>query len=342
VIESDTATKIMKKAIDFCIKNGENKSVWGGTIPSDINDPNSPNDFKRDMVELPPGFTMVLTNPIARWTNLSDHAIFITLRETEDHLMKKNPGNIIKYSKLYSRWLNEYGFFNYTYGERLFAYPYNLDQISGQKRKIDLEFNQIERVIKLLKENPSSRKVCVSTWYPPVDLGNNYCPCNALFQFRIVDDKLDLIVTTRSLDILRGFSENIFEFTIFQEYVSNRLEVPLGKYITVALNAHLYKNMIDAGYHNETVPDPYDTFTPKPAFETPFPSEEFKKIDSLLFSEYYNDALVHAQKLSEYWKNWKIALITDYARLKKRFDIVEQYLPLITNEFRYPIERRLK
>jgi len=321
-IEGKTATEVMKKAIDYCYKYGEIRQVWGGTIPADIKDPDSPNDFDREMIELPPGFTMVLTNPLANWTDYSDHWVGITLREQEDHFQRYNPGHVIKYSSLYNCWLKN-NFFNYTYGERLCAYPYNIDEVSGKYKKRTSDFDQIDRAIKLLKQNPSSRKVCISTWHPVSDLGNNYTPCNMIFQLRVIDNKLEWVTVVRSLDLLRGLSENIFQFTMYQQFVANKLNVAVGKYTTVALNAHLYKDQIDAGYHKQDILDCYDYYTPKYAFRSDFPSKEFKSIDKLLFDQFfsiqkYEKLLQKCSEHPEYWRNWKQVLIADWYRRNLR------------------------
>ena len=338
-----TATEVMKKSIDYVLKEGTKRKIYGGTIPANIRDKNSPNDFDRQMIEADPGMTMILENPLARWTDYSSQWVSITLREQEDHLQGWNPGYVIKYSKLYPRWLKD-NYFNYTYGERFCHYPYNLKQNSGQLANIRWEFNQIERIIRMLREHPTTRKACISTWYPVKDLGDPYVPCNAFMQLRIVDGKLDWTTVVRSLDVLRGYSENLFMFTVWQEYVASKLDVPLGRYITVALNAHLYQDQIDAGYHKQQVPDCYDYYKPKPAFETEFPGFQMRYIDDSLFAKgvkSFDSAYKLAKKLPEYWRNWKLALIAEWERLQGRYDnALEAYIK-IDNEFQLSVARRL-
>jgi len=338
-----TATEVMKKSIDYVLKEGNKREVYGGTIPADIKDKKSPNDFVRTMIEADPGMTMVLENPLARWTDYSNHWVGITLREQEDHLQGYNPGHVIKYSKLYPRWLKD-GFFNYTYGERFCHYPFNLMEHSGVTKRIGWEYNQIEKVIIMLKQHPTTRKACISTWFPRVDLGDPYVPCNCFMQLRIVDDKLDWITVVRSLDVLRGYSENLFMFTIWQEYVAKKLGVPVGKYTTVSLNAHLYSDQIENGYHKQKVPDCYDFYEAKPAFEDDFPDFQMQYIDSILFKngkESFRTSYSLAKKLPRYWRNWKLALISEWERLQGRYDNALQAYYKIDNEFKLSVARRL-
>jgi thymidylate synthase len=330
----------MKGAIDYVAKNGIERKVWGGTIPKDIKDKNSPNDFDRVMLECVP-LTMKLTNPLARWCDWSDHWVGITLRETEDHLQGYNPGHVTKYSNLYKRWVLDNGYFNYTYGERFQYYPYNKDEKSGKERNLFFCYNQFEDVIKLLKEHPTTRRACMSTWFPPVDVGDPYCPCNMVMQLRIVNGKLDWITVVRSLDVLRGLSENIFMFTIWQEYAAWLLKTEIGDYYTVALNAHHYKDQLDDGYHKQKVPDPYEFYVPKKAFITDFPKARLMVVDELLFKGEIRNALKYAEELPQYWRNWKYALIAEWLRLKRKRGQAYHIASKIDNEFKFSIARRL-
>jgi len=345
MIIGNTATEVVKKTIEFVLKNGTKRKIFGGTIPKNISDPKSPNDFYRGMVEMDYPITVVLTNPLKNWSDYSRQSTFISLREQEDHYQHYNPGHVIKYSKLYNRWLVD-GYFNYTYGERLCAYPYNINEISGIHKGRTSDFNQIERVIKLLRKNPTSRKICISVWFPTVDLGNNYCPCNAFFQLRIIDNKLSWTTVVRSLDVLRGFTENIFMFTHWMQYIASRLGVELGSYKSSVLNAHIYKDQIDTGYHKQNMPDPYDYYKPQHAFDKPFPSDEMKDIDELLFKDYDGKDSRKIQflceSLPEYWKNWKLALVADWYRQRHLIPIVMSIIPQITNEFAFPVARYTK
>ena len=343
-IRGITATDVVKKSIDYVLKHGKERLVWGGTIPEKLNDPNSPNDYDRLMIEMEDPIVMVLQDPLKRWCDWSDHSTFITLRETEDHLQHYNPGHITKYTPLYKQWIDD-GYFNYTYGERLCKYPYNIEEQSGKAKRIGWDLNQVERVIGMLRKHPSTRKAVISTWYPPTDLGNNYCPCNCLFQIFERDGLLNWTTVIRSLDVLRGFTENLFMFTLWQEYIAHELEMDVGAYKTVALNAHLYKDMIDSGYHKQNPPDPYNYYERQTAFETPFPSVEFRRIDDLLHRDTsgrsFEKILSMCLDLPEYWSNWKIALVGDWYRKKKHPEITKECITHISNEFAFPVTRYL-
>jgi len=344
-VKGVTAHEVIKNTIEYVNKNGTDRIVWGGTIPEVIGDPASPNDYERRMIEMDNPITIVLSDPYKNWCDISDHWVGITLRETEDHLQAYNPGYVIKYSKLYRQWLED-RYFNYTYGERFLRYPYNLEQLSGKHKNVGWDINQIEKIIKLLREHPTSRKACISTWYPPTDLGNNYCPCNAFFQIREQDGLLTWTTVIRSLDVLRGLTENIFMFTLWQQYIANRLNMDVGAYKTVALNAHLYSTMVSSGYHRQILPDPYEHYDKQNIFETPFPSDEFNAIDNLLFADMNatnsDKILRKCLKLPTYWCNWKLSLVSDWYRRCGHIDKSMEILENVNNEFMFSVARRIK
>lgn len=339
-----TAHEVVTKTIKHVIKNGESRDVYGGTIPSKISDINSPNDFSRQMVECTP-LTMTLTNPLARWTDISDHWTGITLRETEDSLQGWNPGLVIKYSKLYRRWLKN-GYFNYTYGERFRHYVYNPAEVSGKNNGFNSPFDQFMKVVELLRHHPSTRRACISTMHPLVDIGNPYCPCNVLMQLHIIDGKLNWSTVIRSLDVLRGFTENIFMFSIWQEFASWLLGVELGTYTTVALNPHIYKDMIDSGYCNQSsLPDPYKFYKPYPANFESLQLSRLENIDKNLFSSIdpHGSTLAYTLSLglTPYWRNWKLSLISEWHRLQGNYESAFSVAKSITNEFKFSSIRRL-
>lgn len=345
MIEVRTAHEAIQKTMDYIIANGFETDTWGGEIPAKIGDPNSPNDFNRKMLECEP-LVIKLTDPLARWCDWSSQSVGITLRETEDSLQGYNPGHVIKYSKLYRVWLNKKNYFDYTYGERVFSYPYNPNAFMFDRDRTGFNLvpiNQFQCCIDLLKKHPTTRKAVINVGFPFVDQKTDYRPCNQLFQLRIVDGKLNWITVVRSLDVLRGFTENIFMFSLFQEMAAHQLEVPVGTYTTIALNPHLYADQIEKKQHIQKIDDCYKYFTPKPA-TFPFPSNEFEAIDASLFQTNDIDQTVEfCMQLPEYWSNWKLALVAEWVRLfRKDNKKAEEITARITNEFRYPVARRLE
>jgi thymidylate synthase len=103
--------------------------------------------------------------------------------------------------------------------------------------------NQLENVIGLLREHPTSRRAVIQL-FNAEDLGTSPrrpdIPCTCTLQFMVREDKLHLIVSMRSNDAYMGLPHDIFAFTMLQEVVARTLGVEVGPYQQFVGNLHLY------------------------------------------------------------------------------------------------------
>ena len=94
-------------------------------------------------------------------------------------------------------------------------------------------FNQLEYVLRVLKESPESRQAVIhikeprNTFENPTDDLN----CTVCLQFFIRDRKLYMTTYMRSNDLWLGFPYDVFNFTALQIYIAMQLDVELGSYI---------------------------------------------------------------------------------------------------------------
>ena len=105
--------------------------------------------------------------------------------------------------------------------------------------------NQIDWVVKLLKQHPITRQAAISIY--DMKESNSYAtdtPCTYAVQFTIVHNRLDMCVTMRSNDLWYGFCNDQYQFSKLQEMVSKRLEIETGVYYHFAHNMHLYNDKI--------------------------------------------------------------------------------------------------
>lgn len=113
--------------------------------------------------------------------------------------------------------------------------------------------DQLNTVVELLRKNPDDRRVVISMWDPPADLGANKkdVPCNLMVIPRVRTDPyrgkaLDITVPCRSNDIVWGaYGANAVQFSILQEYLAARIGVAVGYYYQVSLNFHAYISVLD-------------------------------------------------------------------------------------------------
>jgi hypothetical protein len=103
--------------------------------------------------------------------------------------------------------------------------------------------DQLAAIIKLLREDPESRRAVLQMWHAPWDLGapTKDQPCNTHVYFKIRDGKLLMTVCCRSNDIVWGtFGANAVHFSILQEYLAERIGVAIGPYTQVSDSFHAY------------------------------------------------------------------------------------------------------
>ncbi|RLF19988.1 MAG: thymidylate synthase [Thermoprotei archaeon] len=121
--------------------------------------------------------------------------------------------------------------YGYTYHERLFRYE-------GQNGIVD----QIEYIIRKLKEAPYSRRAQAITWQPWKDIHSEHPPCLQRIWCRVIDGKLVMHVHMRSNDAMKASFMNMFAFTELQRYIAERLGVEVGYYLHIADSYHIYEN----------------------------------------------------------------------------------------------------
>lgn len=106
--------------------------------------------------------------------------------------------------------------------------------------------DQLAQVIDTLKSDPSSRRMVVSAWNAQ-DIGKMVLPpCHVLFQFYVVDGKLDLQMYQRSADVFLGLPFNIASYAILLHMVAKEVNLKPGRLIICLGDTHIYSNHVDA------------------------------------------------------------------------------------------------
>ncbi len=126
--------------------------------------------------------------------------------------------------------------------------------------------DQLESIIRGLKANPDCRRQVLQMW-DANDLGSTCkdVACNTQAYFQIsADNKLDMMVTNRSNDLIWGaYGANAVHFSFLQEYMALAIGVEVGLYYQTSFNTHYY---VDA--HQDLVE--------KLAAKAPNPPEQYK------------------------------------------------------------------
>lgn len=107
-------------------------------------------------------------------------------------------------------------------------------------------FDQIAKIIKLLKTDPTSRRAVLNINVPnPYVIETRDEPCTIALQFMIRDGKLHCTGIMRSNDIWFGLPYDVVFFTELQKYIANRLDLKYGTYTHFVTSMHVYDRNIE-------------------------------------------------------------------------------------------------
>lgn len=113
--------------------------------------------------------------------------------------------------------------------------------------EIGLEaFDQIAEAQRLIREDPTSRRIIVSAWNVSELDDMRLPPCHYAFQFSVRSgDRLDCLVTTRSSDVFLGLPFNIAQYALLTHLMAAVTDKHPGT-LTINLgDVHLYENHVD-------------------------------------------------------------------------------------------------
>lgn len=182
------------------------------------------------------------------------------------------PESIMPYSKFWDNIRNsgdmpgyEKGTINSNYGYRLFGHhnptlvpyvetamtPYGCDEegnvvIEPSEVKVVHGKSQWNALIEILTADKDSRQAVINIHVPSDrHAGNKDVACTLTLQFFIRENKLYMITNMRSNDIILGFTNDVFQFTMLQEALMLQLratypELELGHYYHNAGSMHIY------------------------------------------------------------------------------------------------------
>ncbi len=93
-----------------------------------------------------------------------------------------------------------------------------------------------------LKNNPSTRRAVLVHYDPnELDLYQYDTPCNLVLNFYLEDDRLELTVFARSIDLWFGYCNDQYCFSKLMQLVSERTGYQVGKMHWAITNLHLYE-----------------------------------------------------------------------------------------------------
>ena len=144
--------------------------------------------------------------------------------------------------------------FDYTYGERMRngLAQWDIDRLAREGLMINIlgqehardhyGVDQIEKSIKMLKENPTTRRAPVYIWEPSWDLGKpEHVPCMMLIDPLFRGGKLHFTAFFRSHDFARAWPANLYGLNKLLKYVGKETGMEPGSITTISASAHIYE-----------------------------------------------------------------------------------------------------
>lgn len=102
-------------------------------------------------------------------------------------------------------------------------------------------FDQIGRIVELLRRDPTSRSAVFSTWLPPSDLETRFPVSPVGGAVRVVAGTLHLFVTARSVDVWVGFVPELLAFAQLASDLSLELGIRRSVVCYQCWSAHIYE-----------------------------------------------------------------------------------------------------
>ncbi|KKL97108.1 hypothetical protein LCGC14_1837770 [marine sediment metagenome] len=107
--------------------------------------------------------------------------------------------------------------------------------------------DQLQEVIRLIKEDPDSRRIILSAWNPLAQPSMVLPACHLLSQWYVRDGKyLDCQMYQRSGDVALGVPFNIASYSLLTYMLAQVTGLQPGMYTHILGDAHIYVNHIEA------------------------------------------------------------------------------------------------
>jgi thymidylate synthase len=130
--------------------------------------------------------------------------------------------------------------------------------------------DQISEVVRLLREDPDSRRIVVSAWNVADIPRMALAPCHALFQFHVSEGtRLSCQIYQRSADVFLGVPFNIASYALLTHMLAQQCDLGVGDLVWTGGDCHVYDNHVDQ-VREQLSREPF-----------PFPRLELRKAPSL-------------------------------------------------------------
>ena len=178
--------------------------------------------------DLTDGFPAVTTKRL-HWPSIIHEMLWFISGDTNVSYLQENK------VRIWNEWADEEGELGPVYGKQWRRWETEDGQV----------IDQIAEAIRMIKENPQSRRIIVSAWNVGELDEMALMPCHAFFQFYIANGKLSLQLYQRSADVFLGVPFNISSYALLTHMIAQVCGLGVGDLIHTIGDAHLYLNHLE-------------------------------------------------------------------------------------------------
>lgn len=274
------------------------------------------------------GYQFRLSNPLARVPLVPERkmSIHYLIAELIWYLSGNDSSEwISKYSGFWKKISDDGKTANSAYGARIFR-PHTYHFVTGML----FNWTQWDYVKQELKKDPDSRRAVIHIRLPQdsqravLDV-----PCTLSLQFFLREDKVHMVTSMRSSDLIFGLTYDVPAFTIFQELLAVQLSqelsrpIGLGSYTHLSASLHVYERHFDmlqkiasakpiTNISDLSTMPPMPTDMPIEALMDAEHSFSNAKDEAELFENYLVDVKQGTLR-DPYWNDWRTILVSHRA-----------------------------
>lgn len=178
--------------------------------------------------DLSEGFPLLTTKKL-HLRSIIHELLWFLKGDTNVHYLQENG------VRIWNEWADANGDVGHIYGYQWRSWP---DYQGGT-------IDQISECVRLIKEQPDSRRILVSAWNVADLPQMNLPPCHLLFQFYVADGRLSLQLYQRSADTFLGVPFNIASYALLLQMMAQVTGLQSGEFIHTTGDTHLYLDHLE-------------------------------------------------------------------------------------------------
>lgn len=137
--------------------------------------------------------------------------------------------------KIWDEWADSKGNLGPVYGSQWRSWN------TPNGKKID----QISDIVEMIKRNPNSRRLLVSSWNVSEIEEMSLPPCHVIFQFYVENDNLSCQMYQRSADLFLGVPFNIASYALLTMMIAQACDLKAKEFIHTFGDTHIYLNHLE-------------------------------------------------------------------------------------------------